>query len=155
MTQDEDKQTQKHNTTPKNKKMSNMGLTKKPRCSRRENSSWFMKIHRARSTDLHFACPHVAHRCNYWLPSAFRRILVCIRIVVFYRHLIRWNIKFIMLISKYILLDRGYEFDIGNNFMWTTNCKTWRDYCLIICHLSTVLSWYTTFWYCLPVIPGM
>jgi len=28
-----------------------------------------------------------------------------------------------MLISKYILLDRGYEFDTGSHFMWTTNCK--------------------------------
>ena len=71
-----------------------------------------------------------------------------------YRHLIRWNIKFIMLISKYILLDRGYEFDTQNNFMWITNCKTWRDYCLIICLLSTFLFLYT-FWYVFLVIPEM
>jgi len=35
-----------------------------------------------------------------------------------------------MLISKYILLDRGYEFDTRTFFMCTTNCKIWRDNCL-------------------------
>ena len=74
----------------------------------------------ARSTDLPFAYPHVAH----------------------------------MLIKKYILLNHVYEIDTRNNFMWITNCKTWRDYCLIICHLSTFLFWYTI-WDFLPVIPGM
>jgi hypothetical protein len=61
-----------------------------------------------------------------------------------------WITNFFVLISKYILLDHEYEFDTRNNFMWITNCKTWRDYCLIICHLSIFF-----FWYVLLVIPGM
>ena len=48
--------------------------------------------------------------------------------LIFYRHVIRWNIIFLMLISKYILLDHGYEFDTQNHFI---NCKTWRNNCLI------------------------
>jgi hypothetical protein len=28
-----------------------------------------------------------------------------------------------MLINKYIILDRGYEFDTQSNFMWIANCK--------------------------------
>jgi hypothetical protein len=53
-------------------------------------------------------------------------IVVCL---IFYQHVIRWNINLLMLISKYILLDHVYAFDTQSNFM---NCKTWRNNCLII-----------------------
>ena len=50
--------------------------------------------------------------------------------LIFYRHVICWNMIFLMFISQYILLDHGYRFDTQSNFI---NCKTWRNNCLIIC----------------------
>jgi hypothetical protein len=38
---------------------------------------------RVRYTYLPFACPHVAHKGNYWLSSVLKLILVCIRNLVF------------------------------------------------------------------------
>jgi hypothetical protein len=53
--------------------------------------------------------------------------------LIFCRHVIRWNMIFLMLISKYILLYHGYEFYTQSNFIWNTKCKTSRNNCLIIC----------------------
>lgn len=40
-------------------------------------------------------------------------------------------IFFLMLICKYILLYLGNAFDTRNNFTWSTNCETCRNYCLM------------------------
>ena len=57
--------------------------------------------------------------------------------LIFYRHVICWNIFFLMFISKCILLDHGYKFDTQRNFI---NCKTWRNNCLIICLWQILLN---------------
>jgi hypothetical protein len=60
--------------------------------------------------------------------------------LIFCRHVIRWNIILVMLISKYILLYHGYEFYTQSNFIWNTKCKTSRNNCLIICLWQILLN---------------
>jgi hypothetical protein len=76
--------TNKHKSTTQHRKLKRWTAwaSSKVRCSRRESSSWVVKIHRVRYTDLPFTCPHVAHKGNYWLSSVLRLILVCIRNLV-------------------------------------------------------------------------
>ena len=77
--------TNKHKSTTQHRKLKKLTTWASPkvRCSWRECSSCVVKIKRARYTDLPFACPHVAHKGNYWLSYILRLILVCIRNLVF------------------------------------------------------------------------
>ena len=77
--------TSKHKSTTQHRKLKKLTTWASPkvRCSRRESSSWVVNIHRVRYTYLPFACPHVAHKGNYWLSSVLKLILVCIRNLVF------------------------------------------------------------------------
>ena len=150
--------TNKHKSTTQHRKLKKWTTWASPkvRFSRRESSSWGVKIHIVRSTDLPFACPHVAHKGNHWLSSVLRLILVCIRNLVLCTIPLFLptfdSLKYKMyLVDKQMHTIRSW---IWNNFVWTTNCKTWRNYCLIVCHLSTFLSWYSIYDF-LPVIHEM
>ena len=101
------RQTQKHNTTQKSKKMrSNMGLTKIQVLAKRKQ---FLVGEDSQSS---------IHRSTLRMSpcGAYRQLMAAIyfesdtcmhqecsfhaQFLYLYRHLIRWNIKFIMLISK-------------------------------------------------------
>ena len=77
--------TSKHKSTTQHRKFKKWTTWASPkvRCSRRESSSWVVKIHRVQYTYLPVACPYVAHKGNYWLSSVLKLIFVCIRNLVF------------------------------------------------------------------------